>query len=97
MTKDLMSVKLNKDPLIRTTFGEGRISEEHLVYAAIDAVATYWDAKSLIAQTLKLDTQRKMLGHRLQLQGDIAIGDMQQRPVHVDMERVKGLKHETER
>jgi DNA polymerase-1 len=99
MTMNLHRVKLNKDPLIRGTFGDGDLTDEHIQYAALDAIATFFDAKSLIAQTYNEEENghRKFLGHRLQLQGDLAIGDMQRRPVNVDLPRAKQSKKDIER
>lgn len=99
MSDKLFGVTLNKDPLIRTTFGDGHLTDEHLIYAAQDAVATYFIAKSVMAQTYQLEKngKRKFLGHRLQMQADLVLGDMMRRPLHVDVDRAKSLKRAVER
>jgi DNA polymerase-1 len=99
ITLELAHFKLDKNELIRTTFGDGNLTEDHIVYAAKDAVATYKGAKVLLkqAQLIEDGDERKMLGHRLQLQSDIALYAMRKKPVHVDMDRVRPMKRDIER
>ena len=99
ITKELCHFVLDKNEMIRMTFGDGHLTDDHLIYAAKDAVATFMVAKVLLEQTRMIEDgcERKMLGHRLQLQASMALYDMHNRPVHVDMPRVCKLKKDIER
>jgi DNA polymerase-1 len=98
MSKEILRVVLDKNEMIRMTFGDGHISDDHLIYAAKDAIATFYLAKQLLEKVRKIEGDGgSKLGHRRQLQADIALYDMHNRPLRVDTDRVEKLKKDTER
>ncbi|MEI6166530.1 MAG: DNA polymerase [bacterium] len=111
MTKELLGVELDKDETVRKGFGqflEGgsvnyqAIPPEYLVYAALDATATF-----VLGCRMELDVNSLQmpynptqnigfgdLGHDIQLKGDVALRAIEHRGMCVDLGVVEKLDQE---
>lgn len=90
--EQLLGVNINKDNAIRTTFDQFEntplmeIPEEHLKYAAEDAIYTYdvyFKLRNLIREHDKMNT---VLSHHIQVKGALALDDIHKNGLGFDLD-----------
>ncbi len=96
---------LDKDEEIRLTFGNylntdkvvdyEQIPEKHLIYAALDAVATFKVSEKILTQITALPTKTN-LAHKIHLMGDLALAQVTRNGIRIDRSRVARIKQELE-
>ncbi len=107
MTKAFLDVELDKNADIRMGFGRflengivdyPAIPSEYLIYAALDAVATFQlgallepECHSVQMNVLQQNSVFGALGHDIQLKGDIALRAMEHRGMGIDLAAVEKL------
>lgn len=101
----LINDVLPKDNAIRLTFGQylredGSVdykgmSVDHKVYALLDPIATYLVYQEIMKQIRMLPTTTN-LAHKIHLMGDLALDDIRQRGIGVDIPYTEKLRNELE-
>ncbi|MBL7077518.1 MAG: hypothetical protein ISS31_08595 [Kiritimatiellae bacterium] len=118
MSQELLGGSIDKTSGIRTDFGRfiqngvvdyGAMPQEHLEYAAVDAIATYELARILVPRCRALVDSSSgiagngkdgrngtsaswgLLGHDVQLRGDIALRTIERNGLRVDQDAVARL------
>ena len=94
---------LPKDNSIRLTFGQylrqdgsvdyKSMSKEHKIYALLDPIATYLVYMELMKQIKRLPTTTN-LAHKIHLMGDLALDDIRQRGIGVDVPYTEKLRND---
>lgn len=104
VTEALFKVILEKNDDIRLTFGQyihngivtyNDISNEHLIYAALDPVATYLCAEKILAEIKKLPTTTN-LAHQINLMGDLALSKVTRNGISINLPYVDVVRNNLE-